>query len=1118
MNATRNAIVRILVMTALGSVLPGLALAQPPEAELEEGFRNPPDSAKPRAWWHWMNGNVTKEGITADLEWMKRAGLGGMQMFDGHLSTPQAVERRLVWMTPEWQEAFRHAAKEADRLGLEMAMAASGGWSESGGPWVKPEEAMKKVVWSELVIEGPRQFSGRLPHPPTNNGKFQQMPRPATNMTNPPPTFYADIKVLAYRLPAGEVRMAEAQPRITASAPKLDLAGLTDGDFATVVSLPVQRGGSNVWVQFEFAQPYRAQAITIALAAGGWSIPNGVVQWSDDGSNWSALVGLPGPAQSGSWPCLVQTDSFPATSARLYRVLLRPTGRSMDLAEIELSGPRINRWQGKAAFFHTIHFGSIGTPPVAKHDAVAREDVLDLTARMKPDGTLDWDAPPGKWAVLRLGYSLTGERNHPATPEATGFEVDKLSARHVGKYIRTYVDMVSGAAGPYFGKSFRCLLMDSWEASVENWTEEMIGEFRKRRGYDPTPYLPGLTGRIIESADVSDRFLWDFRRTLADLVAENHYGVAAKYLNERGASLYAEAMGGPTTTGDGLLSKRFVDVPMGEFWTPSPGSQDGPVNNPDLREAASAAHIYGKKIVAAESFTTDRGDPVWASPYFMKPVGDNAMALGINRIIFHTSVHQPFVDEHHKPGITLGVFGQHYTRNMTWAEQAIAWNTYLARASYLLQQGQFVGDLAFFYGEGAPATVPGRRRRPVNPAPPAGYSYDWVNADVLLNRMSARGGRLVLPDGMSYKVLVLPDSVDQITLRLLRRLHDLVSAGAIVVAPRPTGSPSLADYGKEAEFHSLASELWGSVDGERTKENVCGEGKVIWGKPLEQVLADEKTPPDFEYSRPEFDSALAWIHRREGNADLYFVSNQRGRTGDFEAVFRIHGKEAEFWHPDTGLIEPATYKTANGRTHVPLRLDPYGSVFVVFRRTAAAATRTLPRPVHTELAAIQGAWEVKFPPNRGAPPRIEFDHLISWTACPEDGVKYFSGTATYTKEFEAPAEWFQAGAKIVLDLGRVKELAEACVNGKPVGGILWKPPFQADVTAALKPGNNRLEVKVINLWPNRIIGDQQPNATNHYTWLNANYKPFTNTSPLLESGLLGPVRLVRATNSIRSPE
>ena len=886
-----------------------------------------------------MNGNVTTEGITADLEWMKRAGIGGFQMFDGGLSTPQAVSNRLVWMTPEWKDAFRHAANEADRLGLEMSMAASGGWSESGGPWVKPEEAMKKVVWSETIVQGPATVSVPLAHPPTNSGRFQQMERPATPGAKPSPSFYSDIGVIACRLPENEVRMADLHPKVTTSAANLDPARLVDGDYSTAVSIPLRPDETEAWVQFEFAQPYRAQALTIAISAGGWSIPNGALQWSHDGLQWSNLLSLPGPAQAVSWLCHVQTDSFPETSARFYRVLLRPTTRSMTLAELELSGPRINRWHGKAAFFHTINFGSLSTPPVAKHDAVAREDIVELTSKMKPDGALEWSAPAGRWSILRMGWSLTGQKNHPASQEGTGFEVDKLSARHVGSYVKAYADMMHGATGSQFGKSFRYLLLDSWEAGVENWTDDMIAEFQKRRGYDPIPYLPALTGRIIESSEVSDRFLWDFRRTIADLVAENHYGVMAKHLNQRGIGLYAEAMGGPTTTGDGLLCKSFVDIPMGEFWTPA--QYDGPVGNADLREAASGAHIYGKRIVAAESFTTDKGDPVWASPFHLKPVGDNAITLGVNRLVFHTSVHQPFVDELHKPGITLGGFGQHYTRNTTWAEQAIAFNTYLARASHLLQQGQFVADLAYFYGEGAPAAVPGRKRRPLNPAPPEGYSYDWVNADVILNRMSVKDGRLALPGGPSYQALVVPEYVNQITLPLLRKLRDLVSSGATVIAARPAGSPSLADYGREAEFHSIASELWGSVDEDRVKEHACGKGKVSWGAPLDQLLAGKTILPDFEHNRPGFDSALAWIHRQDGDRHIYFVANQRKRTEVFQTVFRVDGMEAEV------LASGHRIDRACGIQHrqrADNRAASPRSVRLRFRCVPAVRCRSIPNP------------------------------------------------------------------------------------------------------------------------------------------------------------------------------
>jgi hypothetical protein len=540
-----------------------------------------------------------------------------------------------------------------------------------------------------------------------------------------------------------------------------------------------------------------------------------------------------------------------------------------------------------------------------------------------------------------------------------------------------------------------------------------------------------------------------------------------------------------------------------------PGQKDQPEHPADVREAASAAHIYGKKLVATESFTAMPFVTAWGqSPAYLKPVGDRFLALGVNRIVFHTSDHQPFVDEAHKPGITLGPFGQHYSRNITWAEQAVVWNTYLARCSYLLQQGLFVGDLAYYYGEGAPVTVPFWKK--VRPEPPAGHAYDYVNTDVILNRMSVEDGRIVLPDGMSYAVLVLPEDVDRLTLPVVRKLRDFVAAGATLVAPRPGLSPSLSGFpAADEEIRAIVNDVWGAIDGKSLTEHAYGKGKVYWGGSLEDVLAAQKTPPDVEYSRPQPDTTLVWIHRRLPDADLYFVANQKERAEDLLATFRSEGREAELWHPDTGAMEPASYRTQNGRTVVPLRLDPYGSVFVVFRKPTTTASRTRPGRTSTTLTAVDGGWTVSFPPNWGAPPQVRLDKLASWTASADAGVKYFSGTATYARDLQVAAAWLKPGSRIVLDLGSVQNLAEVSVNGKAVGGVLWKPPFQADVTSALRAGPNRVEIKVTNLWPNRMIGDLQPGTTKRYTF--TDYKPFKADSPLLESGLLGPVTLSAVT-------
>jgi hypothetical protein len=1117
-------------------------------SELERGFVSPPDAAKPRVWWHWMNGNVTKEGITADLEWMKRVGIGGFQMFDGGFGVPQFTDERLVWMTPKWKEAFHHAGAEASRLGLEMAIAASGGWSETGGPWVTPQQAMKKVVWSDTTLRGPAHFTGALPKPPSNNGLFQnagmtpsfdlpeatQLPGAKPSVARAPappdPTFYADTKVFAVRTRDDDVRMRERRPRVTSSAAGVDLAALTDGDIRSGVTIPYEAASGSAWIQLDFDQPFRAQAFTFSAPPGGSffarPIPAGELQASDDGTRWTTLVSLPGPGHPmGNF--MVRTYAFAPATARHFRVLLKnpsppapasqfttesPRTRVV-ITELELSGaPRVNRWEEKAQFGNIVEYGAgIATP--ATSESIPLGDVLDLTARMRADGSLDWQVPAGRWTVLRMGYSLTGKKNHPATIEATGFEVDKLSRAHVTAYAKRYADLIGSAMGAELGKGLRYMVMDSWEAGLQNWTDDILAQFRARRGYDAAPYLPVLTGRVVAGADASDRFLWDWRRTIADLLAENHYGAMSEYLRTRGVGLYAEAVGaGLMTTGDGLQTKGHADIPMGEFWTPAPGVPDRADHPADLREAASAAHVYGKPFAASESFTTCNPSSYWSPPSYLKQFADNALALGINRFVIHTSDHQPFVDAKHRPGITLGPCGIHYTRNNTWAEQAAAFNAYLGRASFMLQQGAYVADVAYFYGENAPVSVP--FWKDVRPVPPAGYAYDFVNADVLLNRASVRDGRLALRGGMSYRVLVLQDGVDRLTLPMLRKLRDLVAAGVTLVGARPGAPPSLSGGARgDVEARAIVDALWGSDAARAAGEHAFGKGMVTWGRPIADVLASRSSSPDVRFTAPGADSTLVWIHRRTGDADIYFVANQRAEPADVAAIFRVAGRAPELWRPDTGEREPAEYRIESGRTTVPLRLDAYGSVFVVFRGATSVASRALPAATRAALTTLAGPWQVSFPPDLGAPARARFDSLGSWTASADPGIKYFSGTASYARELDVEQTWLRPGARILLDLGAVKEIAEVTINGSPVGGVLWKPPYSVDATRALHAGRNRVEVKVTNLWVNRIVGDAQPSATTRYTFLG--FPQYSKDTPLLESGLIGPVRLLTVTGGAR---
>ena len=1109
MRQTWRAFIAALVAAGLSAIWVAAA-AQSVGDGLERGFADPPDAARPRTWWHWTGSNVTLEGITKDLEWMKRAGIAGFQLADVNAGGGQSVEKKVVFGTPEWFEAVRHAAAEADRLGLEMTIFSSAGWSETGGPWVRPEQAMKKLVWSETTLEGPSRFKGKLPQPPSNNGPLRNLmtgsARPGATPPPRDPTHYGDSAVVAYRTPPDEVGTAELQPKVTTSAGPLDAAPLLDDDLNTALTIPAPPGGGPAWVQFEFARPLRARAISLAGRGG---IPVGRVLASADGSEFRTLVTLPGAQLYRGG--VARTFALPETGARLYRIELtgaplRPAevmsqappqpAREYTLAEAVLhSGARVHRWEEKAGFSFLFEYESVPTPPVPADASIPGAGVIDLTSKMNADGTLDWEVPPGRWTILRFGYSLTGAKNRPAVPAGLGYEVDKLSRKHLEEYLRGYTDPLARALGDLYGKSLSYVLLDSWEAGMQNWTEEMLGEFRRRRGYDPLPYLPALAGRVVGSAEVSDRFLWDFRRTLADMYAENHYGAATEFLHRQGIKTYSEAAGvSLEIPEDTLLNKKHVDIPVGEFWMRD--LHPPAMYYVDVRGAASAAHVYGKPVVAAESFTGGG----YESPFALKRTADYWFAQGINRIIFHTSAHQPLDT---KPGNTM--VGTHINRNITWAEQARPFMNYLARNSFMLQRGLPVADLAYLLNEGAPSTMPfwGSGLRP---APPVGYDYDYVNTDALLGRISVgKDGRLVLPDGAGYRLLVLPE-VDRMTVPVLRKIRELVGNGATVLGPKPLRSPSLAGYPEaDREVQALGSELWGDLDGVSRTRRTYGKGTVVWGLTPAEVLAQLRVPPDVEYGRG-LDADLTWIHRREGETDIYFVANRADRAQDLEVRFRVGGKEAELWHADTGRSEPAGYSIKDGRTTVPLHLEERESVFVVFRRATDQQSRVIARVNLSPLATIGGPWEVSFPPNLGAPPKLRLAELESWTANVDDGVKYFSGTAVYTKTVQVSRGWFRPGERILLDLGVVKDVAEVSLNGVALG-LLWKPPFRVDVTGALKPGVNRLEIKLTNEWTNRLIGDRS--ATADRKVFAASAPPSFGPPPTLtESGLLGPVTFI----------
>jgi hypothetical protein len=1070
---------------------------------------------------------------------MKRVGIAGFHNFDAGIGN-QIVEKRLVFMTPEWKEAFKYATMLADQKGLEMTIASSPGWSESGGPWVKPEEAMKKYVWSETRVEGGRIFTGTLPTLPESPGTYRnQGTAPRSGFAGGqqgPPDLYKDAAVIAYRAPDSDRSLTELQAKVTSSAGSFDVAALISGDLSKGTLLPPAPVGQRSWIQYEFPQPQTFRGLTFMTAGGGGGRgafgggrgggnSNQQLEASDNGTQWRPVTPISPNA----------TISFKAETARFFRVsILTPDpatqqagrggfefsgpppagaqgggqgqgGRGQaaagpagtQIAQFELHTAVVNRFQDKAGFSTANQaYGTMPTPSVPAADVVKKADVIDLTSKMRPDGTLDWTPPAGRWVVIRLGYSLIGEKNNPASPEGTGLEVDKLSPVHTRKYFETYLDMYKDASGGLMGpRGIQYVLTDSWESGAANWTENMFAEFSKRRGYDLKPWVPALAGHVVESAEATDRFLFDYRKTLSEMLVEYHYDMLTQIAKERGMKgRYSESHeGGRAMIADGMDVKRSAAIPMSAMWTNGPGRAQTRYDS-DIIESASVAHIYGQNLVAAESMTASQGvGSSWAfSPETLKPTADRELSNGLNRFVIHCSVHQSTDDK--IPGLSLGPFGQWFNRHETWAEYAKPWMTYLARSSYMLQQGKSAADIVYYYGEDTNITAAfGGNPRPV----PSGYGFDFINTDAVLKLLSVSPtGTLTTPSGMSYRVLALDPNTRHMPLAVLRKIQTLVNAGAGVVGPKPIDSPSLTD--DQAQVKAIADQLWGGT---------TGKGKVFGGGTLADALKALNVVPDFEYTKPAQDTELAVVHRILTDGDFYWISHRNTSTEDVEASFRITGKAPELWHADTGVVENASYRTENGRTIVPLHLISNDAVFVVFRKSAAMLSRTIAKPVEIRMAYVDGPWQVAFQPNRGAPESVTLPDLVSWHENTDPGVKYFSGTGTYWKTVEAPADWFQTGSKLILDLGDVKNIADVTVNGKELGTLVF-PPFRVDVTSALKPGMNWLEIKVTNLWVNRLIGDQQPNVTQKITYTASS--PYRADSPLLPSGLIGPVQVIRS--------
>jgi hypothetical protein len=750
----------------------------------------------------------------------------------------------------------------------------------------------------------------------------------------------------------------------------------------------------------------------------------------------------------------------------------------------------------------------------------AGRPAVDVTPLLNSEGFLDWEAPGGEWRIMRFVSSNTGQNLVCPSPNSNGLVIDHLS-REAAILDMTYIlDRLTSERKSL--DPLKTFMLDSYEVDEAlDWTDRFAEEFRRTRGYNPIPYLPALIDPAALDPDIAGRFLYDYRKTVSDLIIEDHFRAVRDVLNKRGVRLLAEAGHGGAARVDALKALGSADIPMGEFWN----HQRFWVT----KEAASAAHIYGKTVVDAETLTGWRH---WQDgPAEYKRRFDIALCAGLNHPTFHTFAHNP-------PGSGLPGFvyhaGEHFNLNSTWWNQAGPMIEYMARCGYLLQQGLFVADVCFYYGDQAPNLVPARRIDPdIKPRYPdtaclhcgkpkpietssldQGYDYDYVNSEVILERMRVSDGRIVLPDGMSYAMLVLPERVDM-PPEVLRKLAELIEAGATVVGRKPLKAPGLSGFPKsDEEVKALADRIWGDCDGAGIKERAHGKGKIVWGIPLNEILRGTGIGPDFQaLGIPNDDRHVDFIHRSTGRDGIYFISNSAKESASFEAVFRVGvDKTPEFWNPDTGTIVPCkSYARVAGGIRLTLDLPAYGSVFVIFRETPTSREYLSPEPLRAETrpaVSIDGPWTLRFPPGWGAPESVVWDSLTDWTKSEDPGIRYFSGTAGYTAEFEVAKEFLEERRGFLLNLGAFKEVAEVILNGLKLG-IIWKEPFEADVSEALKSGKNTLEVKVTNLWHNRLMGDLLNPASKSHTRTNMTLK----AQDLIPAGMFGPVTIHRAVRS-----
>ena len=896
-------------VTLIG-IKPQLNFGEEAAGSLESAFRQPPPGAHCKTWWHWMNGNITAEGITLDIEAMKRVGIRGFQIFQVGTGIPKGP---VDYSSSEHTRLLHHAAKEAERLGMEFDIMNCPGWSSSGGPWITPELSMKQFTWRETLVRGGQRVVAPLKQPLTKLG------------------YYRDAFVLAFPALEGESQPWEQTlQRASTNTGAVDRGVLIYADPRIGVELRPPNPNQPAFLLLEFSEPFEARS----LAAYGVPISDAPppsheheqtplwLEVSDDGVEFRKVCDLDWGDSGEEAVEFPATASFPAVRAKFYRML---TWHAARITDFRMSGAaRLPHWTRKANFTRTPGYGPDAVE-VPRGSIIDPSKVVDITQYMDTESRLSWDAPEGTWMVLRVGQTTTGVQNHPAPDGGWGLECDKYSREAYDFHFDHFFGELLQALGPLAAQGLAGGLIDSYETGMQNWTREFPQEFAKRRGYELFKYLPAMTGRVVESAEVSERFLWDIRRTCADLMGDYYYGRFAERCRENNLKAYAEPYsGGPF---EEIQSGSHLDVPMGEFWV---GQGN---NNYSVKLNGSIGHVFGKPVVGCESFTGDEVFAKWQNySYQMKGQGDLMYTQGLNQYIFHRNAMQPHPTA--LPGMTMGPWGWENDRTNTLYGGLAGWYEYAARTQNMLRQGTLVADLIYYIGVEVPVDTPVYPEQ-LKPTPPEGYYYDVGNEEAILTRMKAENGAIVFPNGLSYRVLILPED-RRLNLDVLRKVREMVKEGIALVGPKPEANPGLTKYpSSDSELRQIADEVWGDLDGKTVTDRTCGKGRVFWGVPMAAVLDKLGIKPDCAITSRSGDAAINFIHRRVQNAEVYFVANLRRRAEDLVCTFRVKEKQPELWNPETGEIIPLSiFDSTEAGVRVPLQLSPAQSVFVVFRSSA----------------------------------------------------------------------------------------------------------------------------------------------------------------------------------------